>query len=364
MMQKSRLNYLQKTSNILFILIALTAILFFAEPLLAPLAFALVLSMLLTPLSKKLEKWGFNRGVAAVISIMALILTFVIIIGLLSWQMSNITQDLDQIKSRLSDVTGQMQAFISSHTGIKVKQQQEMIKNADTGSPLGMLAQTTGNFLGFLVNMILVLVYIFLILYFRDHLMKFIQKAVPADEKENVAGLVHEASHVSQQYLGGLAIMIMTLWVMYGIGFSIVGVKYAIFFAILCGTLEIIPFIGNITGTTLTVLMGVVQGGDLKLIAGILITYGLVQFIQSYILQPLIVGKQVDLNPLFTIVSIIIGDAVWGVPGMILAVPVFGMLKIFCDHFEPLKPYGFLLGGDGNDKKSSGIIEKIKSLLK
>ena len=306
-MQTPRLTYLQKTSNILFILIALTAILFFAEPLLAPMVFALVLAMLLTPLSKKLENWGINRGVAAVFSLVALILTFALIIGLISWQMSNITQDLDQIKSRLSEVANQVQAFITSHTGIKMKQQEELIKNADKGSPLGMLAKTTGNFLGFLVNVILVLVYIFLILYFRDHLMKFIQKAVPADEKENVAGLVHQASYVSQQYLGGLAIMIMTLWVMYGIGFSIVGVRYAIFFAILCGTLEIIPFIGNITGTTLTVLMGIVQGGDVKLVAGILITYGLVQFIQSYILQPLIVGKQVDLNPLFTIVSIIIG---------------------------------------------------------
>lgn len=359
-----KLNYLQKTSNILFILIALTAILYFAESLLAPMVFALVLAMLLTPLSKKFELWGFNLALSAVCSIFVLIFTFAVIIGLLSWQMTNITQDLDQIKSRLSEVIGQVQSFISSRTGIKIHEQQQMIKNANSESPLGMLAQTTGNFLGFLVNLILVLVYIFLILYFRDHLMKFIQKAVPADEKGKVAGLVHQASYVSQQYLGGLAIMIMTLWVMYAIGFSIVGVKYAIFFAILCGTLEIIPFIGNITGTTLTVLMGIVQGGDVKLVAGILITYGLVQFIQSYILQPLIVGKQVDLNPLFTIVSIIIGDAIWGVPGMILAVPVFGMLKIVCDHFEPLKPYGFLLGGGGNDKKSAGLADKIKKIFK
>ncbi|TSJ44489.1 AI-2E family transporter [Mucilaginibacter corticis] len=363
-MPASAFHPLQRTSNILFILIALTAILYFAEPLLAPMVFALVLAMLLAPLSKKLENWGINRGLAAVICILALILTFTVIIGLLSWQMSTIARDLDQIKSRLGEVTGQIQAYISSHTGIKLKQQQAMIKNADTGSPLGMLAQTTGNFLGFLVNVILVLVYIFLILYYRDHLMKFIQKAVPASEKGNVAGLVHQASHVSQQYLGGLAMMIAALWVMYGIGFSIVGVKYAIFFAILCGTLEIIPFIGNITGTTLTVTMGIVQGGDLKLVAGILITYGLVQFIQSYILQPLIVGKQVDLNPLFTIVSIIIGDAVWGVPGMILAVPVFGMLKIVCDHFEPLKPYGFLLGGSEKDKKPGGLMDRIKKIFK
>ena len=158
--------------------------------------------------------------------------------------------------------------------------------------------------------------------------MKFLMKAVPTDQHQNTIKMVHEAGEVSQKYLTGMALMILSLWIMYGIGFSIIGVRYAIFFALLCGTLEMIPFIGNLTGTILTVLMGVIQGGDVKLIVEILIVYGLVQFIESYILQPLVVGNEVNLNPFFTILSIVIGDAIWGVSGMILAIPIFGMLKI------------------------------------
>jgi len=127
--------------------------------------------------------------------------------------------------------------------------------------------------------------------------------------------------------------------------------------------LEIIPFVGNLTGTLITVTMGLVQGGDIRLILGILITYGFVQFIQTYLLEPLVVGREVNINPLFTIIGIVAGEAVWGIPGMILAIPIIGITKIVCDHFEPLKPYGFLLGQERKTRKTD-YLKKIKSWIK
>jgi predicted PurR-regulated permease PerM len=156
--------------------------------------------------------------------------------------------------------------------------------------------------------------------------------------------------------------MIALLWVMYGIGFSIVGVKNAIFFAILCGVLEIIPFIGNLTGTGLTMIMALSQGGGGGMVVGILITYAVVQFIQTYILEPLVVGSEVNINPLFTIVVIVVGELVWGVPGMVLAIPVLAIVKVICDHIEPLKPYGYLIGEEKKDDKkdNKNLLEKVK----
>ncbi|RZA03977.1 MAG: AI-2E family transporter [Sphingobacteriaceae bacterium] len=359
-MLKNQSPPLVKISLIIFVIIGATVILHFGKWLLVPLAFALVLSMLLVPLSKKLEKRGVPRSLATALCILTLMLTFAIIIGLLAWQLSNVMDDVNQIKQRLSAVTDQVQRAVTDYTGIPKPQQEEIIKNAGPGN---ILAQAPPILLGITLDIILILVYIFLMMCFRSHLMKFLMKAVPADQQEKTTAIVYEASEVSQKYLTGTALMIISLWVMYGIGFSIVGVRYALFFAVLCGTLEMIPFIGNLTGTLLTVLMGLVQGGDLQLIAGILIVYGLVQFIQSYILQPLVVGSEVNLNPFFTILSIVIGEAIWGVSGMILAIPVFGMMKIVFDRFQPLKPYGFLLGGL-ESKKSSGIMDKIKGCFK
>ena len=162
--------------------------------------------------------------------------------------------------------------------------------------------------------------------------------------------LIYQATSISQHYLFGLSKMIVCLWIMYGIGFSILGVPNAIFFAILCGLLEIVPFIGNLTGTTLTILVAYVNGANLPMLGGIVIVYGVVQFIQGWVLEPLILGAQVKINPLFTIIALVLGELVWGIPGIILAIPLTAIFKIICDHIEALKPYGFLIGEIENKK--------------
>jgi predicted PurR-regulated permease PerM len=186
---------------------------------------------------------------------------------------------------------------------------------------------------------------------------------VPSGNKDDALSVMSKCTKVTSKYLSGLGLMIVMLWVLYGIGFSIVGVKNAIFFAILCGLLEIIPFVGNITGTGITIIMAFTQGGGSGMVIGILVTYGIVQFLQTYILEPLVVGSEVNINPLFTIVVIVVGELVWGVPGMVLAIPTLGMLKIVCDHIEPLKPYGFLIGKEskGDDKN---LLDKVKGWFK
>lgn len=140
------------------------------------------------------------------------------------------------------------------------------------------------------------------------------------------------------------------------------GVKQAIFLAILCGLLEMIPFVGNLTSSLLTILFSVAQGGDSRMVLGIILVYGTVQFTQTYLLEPMVVGNEVNINPLFTILVLVIGEAVWGIPGMILALPVLGVVKVICDHVEPLKPYGFLIGQDKKED-SGGFMDKIKNLF-
>ena len=240
-----------------------------------------------------------------------------------------------------------------------------MLKSSQQGGGQGggMITGFASGVMGILVDLLLVLVYIFLFMYFRSHLRKFILKLVPAAQKKNAEVIIHDTQLVAQQYLTGLGMMIVGLWVMYGIGFSIVGVKNAIFFAILCGLLEIVPFVGNLTGNALTILMALSQGGGMNMVIGILIVYAIVQFFQSYILEPLVVGAEVNINPLFTIVIIVVGEMVWGIAGMVLAIPLLGIVKIICDHIEPLKPYGFLIGED-KKKEKGGLMEKIKGIFK
>ncbi|PJA06145.1 MAG: hypothetical protein COX70_10240 [Flavobacteriales bacterium CG_4_10_14_0_2_um_filter_32_8] len=201
-------------------------------------------------------------------------------------------------------------------------------------------------------------------MFYRNHIKKFLIRISPPSQQKEMGQVIHKASRVSQNYLFGLTKMIGFLWVMYWIGFSILGVKNALFFAILCGLLEIIPFIGNITGTTLTLLVAAVNGAGVPMLAGIAATYGVVQLIQGWVLEPLIVGSQVKINPFTTILALVIGDLIWGIPGIFIAIPLIAMFKIVCNHVESLKPYGFLIGEIEIIKKEPVLIKKIKKTIK
>ena len=334
--------------------------LYFAREFIIPLAFAMLFSMLLLPLCRWIESKGIHRGIAALLSILTILLVLGALIWLLSWQISTFSDELGNIKQKISGLVTKAKDYISTTLKIPPEQQKQMTQSSGSGGPGKMVTTALSTVSGILVDFILILVYIFLLLYFRTHLKKFVMMQVKADEKPEAKKMIEDSSKVAQQYLSGLGLMIVCLWIMYGIGFTIVGVKHAIFFAILCGVLEIIPFVGNLTGTTLTVLMAVSQGGSSGMIIGIIITYMIVQFIQTYILEPLVVGAEVNINPLFTILVLVAGELIWGIAGLVLAIPLLGIVKIICDHVDPLKPYGFLIGGEKKKKKNTGLVSKMK----
>ena len=275
--------------------------------------------------------------------------------------MTDLTSEVSHIEQKVRDMIKELKEYINKNFGISSSQQDQLInsqKEAGTNAAQGILSNVASVVMSFLVDFILVLVYIFLFMYYRTHIKKFVLQLVPERQKNNAREIITDIQKVSQQYLTGLGMMIVGLWIMYSIGFSIVGLKYAIFFAILCGLLEIIPFVGNLTGNLLAIIMVIIQGGGTGMILGIVITYAIVQFLQTYILEPLVVGAEVNINPLFTILVLVAGELVWGIAGMVMAIPLLGIVKIICDHIEPLKPYGFLIGRE--KKKKPGWFGKSK----
>ncbi|MXV15287.1 AI-2E family transporter [Hufsiella ginkgonis] len=354
---------LTKPVHLLLFLVLLFTGLYFAKTVLVPVAIAGVLAMLLTPLADFLQRKKCRKAVAALLCVLTLLGFLAVIIGLLKWQLSDLSTDLDKIGDRLSDISREIKRYINQNLGVSYKKQEEIIDGQSAMAGAG--GSQVGTIAAFLfdatVNFVLVVVYLFLFLLSRDHLEGFVLRVVAGEDKKEATAIISGAVKMTQQYLTGLAVMIVMLWVLYGIGFSIVGVKNALFFAVLCGLLEIIPFAGNLAGTMLTVMMVMIQGGDIVMIFSVLAVYAVVQFAQTYIIEPLVVGSEVNLNPLFTILSIVIWEAVWGIAGMFLAIPMMGVLKIVCDHVTPLKPYGYLIGN--GDKKGGKLAERIKSLF-
>ncbi|MBS7565980.1 AI-2E family transporter [Mucilaginibacter sp. Bleaf8] len=337
------------------------ALLYVAAPILIPLTFGAVLAMLLIPVSRWLESKGLNRGISSFLSLFSFLLLVAALVMLLQWQIGDLVKDFSKIESQLRELLGQVKDYVYEKFGVSSRQQQKILSEQQSGGmekAAGVAFSTLTSFFSLVVDTVLVLVYVFLFIYFRSHFKTFILRLVSVENRTNTEKIIFKSSRVTQQYLTGLAAMIVMLWIMYGIGFTIVGIKNALFFAILCGILEIIPFAGNITGTTITVLIAFAQGGSGTMVLGVLITYAIVQFTQTYLLEPLIVGNQVNINPLFTILIIVVGEALWGISGMVLAIPLLGMFKVICDHVEPLKPYGYLIGTQ-NAKEDKSFFNKL-----
>lgn len=349
---------LQKMVYVVFFLFLIIASLYFAKPFLVPICFGGLLAMLFLPSSIWLQQKGFPKSLAIISCIIFLLAIIAGLVWLITWQVTDLTGDINSIEKKVNQMIYQLKQFINQKFGISPKQQEDLINNNSQGEK-SIVASIGSGMMGFVIDFILVMVYIFLFMYYRSHLKKFILQLIPANEKQNAEEILAGIKKVSHQYLTGLGLMIIGLWIMYSIGFSIVGVQYAVFFAILCGLLEIIPFVGNLTGSLLAVLMVIIQGGSTAMIIGVLITYAVVQFFQTYVLEPLVVGSEVNINPLFTILALVAGELIWGIPGMILAIPLLGIVKIICDHIKGLQPYGFLIGQER--KKKKGAIQKIKN---
>lgn len=351
----------RKTLEILLIFFLVTAGLYYAKPFLVPVCLAGLFAMLFLPLTRKLEQAGMKRGLATGLCLLIFLTAILAIIALVSWQVTNLASDLGNIEDKANTIISQIKDFITRTFGISIEQQQQAIEQ-QSGNATGIISRLGTSLMSLMVNFVLVLVYTFLFMYYRSHIKTFILKVIPKKEDDNAEGALKDIEKVSLQYLSGMGLMILSLWIMYSIGFTLLGLKNSIFFAMLCAFFEIVPYIGNLTGNLLAVLMAYTQGGGMPMIIGILITYSLVQFLQTYILEPLVVGSNVNINPLFTIMGLVAGELLWGIAGLILAIPLLAIFKIICDHIPSLKPYGYLIGREkGADK---GLVEKLKGVFK
>ena len=337
-----KFNLLAVIKRLAFIFLLISG-LYYAREFLVPIAIAGLLATLFLPMSVWLVAKGLPKFLAVTACLLVILLFAGGIIAMLSWEISELTTDFALMKLKAIESFNQLQLFLLKHLHLSLNAQTRLFKE-EQPSVGSMMQSIGGSFIFMISNLVMILAYIFLLLYYESHIKEFVLRLSNSETRIQMKEMIHKITKVSQQYMVGMGKMIVCLWVMYGIGFSLMGVKNPLFFAFLCGILEIVPYIGNITGTSLTVLMAAAQGASFPLLFGIVIVYVIVQFIQGWVLEPLILGPQVKINPLFTILALILGQTIWGVAGMFMAIPITAIIKIICDEVETLQPYGFLIG--------------------
>jgi len=326
-----------------------------ARGFLAPLVTAIILALLLIPLGNLMEK-KLNRLFASLLSTILLLLFSMGVFLLLSFQVKNFVDDWDKIKETMAPKIEQLQNYAYEHTALSSEDLEKYKEENDVQSILtssGNSGQKAFNFINsvtsFISNYLLTFIYIFFLLNYRKRFKVFILKLFSKERKQEVKRTINQTAQVAQFYLRGKLILIVILSILYSIGLGISGVNNFILIAVIASFLTLIPFIGNIIGMGLALIFGYLTQGETSILIGVILTFTLVQFIESYVLEPFIVGDKVDIHPFFVILAIILGNMVWGVMGMILAIPVLGILNVIFNHTPALEPFGYLLSTDEDD---------------
>lgn len=317
------------------------------KSVLVPLAFAMLFALLLLPVIRDMEsKLKVPRPLAILLSIVVIVIALGAIIWFLSVQLLSLTSELDTIGENIGDLIDKVQKFLLVKFGIVPSNKSELVRNAV--SSLQDIATTfLGNTIsittGAIAAFTLVPIFVFCLLYYRDHLQQFMFQFVAKDRRSSMMQTVENIQSVVQSYISGLMIVIVIVSLLNSAGLLILGVKYAIFFGIFASILTIIPYIGILIGAMLPALFTLATTGHLIDAVLVVAVFMFVQFLEGNFITPLIVGSKVSLNPFAAIVALLIGGEIWGAAGMILSIPFIAILKVIFDSYEPLKPIGFLL---------------------
>ncbi len=344
---------LSRAVLIQFLIIGAVVILYFGRTFLLPVAFGGLFAMLFTPLSLKMIKVGIPQWGAILICLLILLLSFALLAGAVTYQINEFVKDWATIQQELEKGRQGVEDYLVNQLGIITKEQIEEIRNdisQEMSNFQSWMGDFFGSFLSGLTGSFLVLAYMVFFMLARKRITAFILKFYAEENREAGEDMAYSLRQVASQYFIGRLILILILAVFYAIGFLIFGLQYAIPIALFAAAMSIIPYIGNIIGGLIAIIMALVTAGGLPVVLGVLGTMSIAQVIENNILEPWVVGSKVSLNPLFTILVLIGFSIIWGIAGTILAIPLGGILKLIFDRTEELKPIGFVMGIDGFDK--------------
>ncbi|MGC9342667.1 MAG: AI-2E family transporter [Bacteroidales bacterium] len=356
----------------LFLLITIFLIygLIQARQILYPLAFGGLIAYLLYPLVNYLEKNRFPRILAILVGIIFALMVLAGIFLLFYNQLGNMFDDFDALKDRAISNIENFQHTINEKLGLSdnliertLKKQVEFFFGAEGGGLREIFSTTTGT----IFRLVILPVYVFLFLFYRTKFAYFILKVVNEEDKKVTIKILRDISTIASRYMGGVLIVVLILTVLNSSGLAIIGVEYALLLGIISAFFNFIPYFGTLMGGAIP-LSFVLLTADQPAQMGIKVAlfFVIIQFTENNILTPNIVGGNVKINPFFVIIGLVIGAVIWGIPGMLLIIPVLAIARIITSNIPHLKPYGFLLGPKGTQKHSIKMsrIKKIFHLKK
>jgi predicted PurR-regulated permease PerM len=224
--------------------------------------------------------------------------------------------------------------------------------------PVDFLGESFQSGISFFVNAILIILITYFLLLYRTAFKNFILSQVPPVYRAQTGELLGRIVKLTERYMIGQGLVIIILALLIGSGLWFLGVPYPFFWGFLAGFLEIIPYLGTSIGVILPFTYMLIVAETLWQPWAVVVLYIIIQQIEGNLITPNIMGHSIKVNPLFIIMGLFLGGFMWGIPGMILTLPILAISKEFFRSFDELAPLSYLME-DGLSKKSDIFLDKF-----
>jgi predicted PurR-regulated permease PerM len=346
-MTPSELPWYARTAYGLLLAALTLAFLFVGRDVLIPLAYAALLSVLLHPLSDGLQRRRVPRLLAILMAVGTACVAVLGVSALIGMQMSQFVEEFPKVKAQGTQYVTWLQSVIRDNFGITYRDQLRWFQEwwSQTWQRGGeALGQTLLTFMDITSLILLVPLYAFLMLYYKEHIREFLYQVTGKDARPTLHEILEAIQSVVKGYVQGLMIEAVIVATLNSIALLALGIDYAILFGIIAALLNLIPYIGILVGSLLPILMALISKDSAWYPIGVAMSFAFIQLLDNNIIVPYVVASRVSINALISVIAVIVGGMLWGISGMFLSLPAVAILKIICDRVETLKPWGLILG--------------------
>ncbi|MBR9859184.1 AI-2E family transporter [bacterium] len=317
----------------------------------APLIVSGILAALLSNIVAALEQKNFKPVLA---SFTVTVLLFLVIGGLFTvivFQYVNVLDELPEWGDKISAKLESLVDYAATSWGLSASTINSTLAEVKSGLQSNA-ADAVGSVWTYFINAISILflipVFTFFMIFYRAKLNRLIELWLErrSKTKKQSIQIIKEAKEGVSKYLKGLLFVMFILACLNTIGLAILGVPYYILLGTTAALLSVIPYLGNVVGGGVAVIVAYASSGNYWLAIGVIVLFAAIQILEGNLITPLVMKDQVNINPFSVILALLIGGAVWGILGMIVSVPALAIIKVYMERDSNLKEYAKLLGDE------------------
>jgi predicted PurR-regulated permease PerM len=334
----------------LIALVFCAAVFIGARIILIPMLSSLALAYLLAPVVAWFERRGWSRSSSVLLTISgATMILVLILIFILPGFWGQLVKTYDQARALVGDQS-RVESLLKSVEHISppvYKFLQSKIEKSGESDLFERVFSMAGQWLqkglfslvdvtASLLDLLLIPFFVYYLLADYRAMRAHLDRLIPPRHRAVASTLISRINFVISSYVRSQLVIALVMGVLYAIGFAIARVPLALSIGLLSGLLNFIPYLGTLTGLTLSLSFVALDGGGVPRILGVVAVFIVVQSVEGYYLTPKLLGGRLDLHPMWVLVGLMIGGSLFGILGIILAVPVIAISKVALDFLEEL----------------------------